>query len=86
MTDLRKMNCDEFSLTTRIIAVDDALDKADVTLVMAIAAIDKLLPPDEDAIAALVIARQASEKITKARSALARMGGRKFSTRPRPRI
>ena len=77
---------DNFSLTTRIIAVDDALDKADVTLVAAIAAIEKLLPPAEEVITTLALARKASEKISLARNALSKMSGRGFSSYPRSRI
>ncbi len=74
----------DISPMTRLIAADDAMDRADVALVAAIAAIDSLLPPCPQKTVALQHARLASTKISLARSALAEMGDApSYSARPR---
>lgn len=71
----------------RVIAVDDALDKAEIATVAALGAIAQLLPPNGDSDTILEMTRKASHTIALARQKLAQTtSGLQYSCTPQKRI
>lgn len=65
----------DISPLNRVIAVDDALDRAEIATVAALGTISQLLPPTGDSDAILEMTRRASHTIALARAKLAETTG-----------